>query len=98
MADQITLINGGTVVQSGTPDDLYHRPIDAFTAGFIGEGAVIAVQGNGDGTLNFGLGLLQAPVAAQYAGCSARVPRRPVSVSAAIARWPAYSLLSTGKH
>jgi len=81
MADQITLINGGTVVQSGTPDDLYHRPIDAFTAGFIGEGAVIAVQVNGDGTLDFGLGLLQAPGAAQYAGRSAGLLLRPTDIA-----------------
>ena len=81
MADQITLINGGSVVQSGTPDDLYHRPIDAFTAGFIGEGAVITVQVSGDGTMDFGLGLFQAPDAAQYAGRRACLLLRPTDIT-----------------
>ena len=28
---------GGIVVQSGTPQDLYNKPIDPYVAGFFGE-------------------------------------------------------------
>lgn len=36
MADKIVLMNGGRIVQSGTPTELYESPVDAFAAGFIG--------------------------------------------------------------
>jgi sn-glycerol 3-phosphate transport system ATP-binding protein len=36
MADKIVLMNGGGVVQSGTPAELYETPATAFSAGFIG--------------------------------------------------------------
>ncbi len=36
MADQIVLMNGGSIVQSGTPAQLYELPSTAFTASFIG--------------------------------------------------------------
>ncbi len=28
---------GGKIVQSGTPQDLYNKPIDPYVAGFFGE-------------------------------------------------------------
>lgn len=36
LADRIVLLNAGKVVETGTPDDLYHRPKEAFTAEFLG--------------------------------------------------------------
>jgi sn-glycerol 3-phosphate transport system ATP-binding protein len=36
MADKIVLMNGGGIVQSGTPAELYETPATAFSAGFIG--------------------------------------------------------------
>jgi len=36
MADKIVLMNGGGIVQSGTPAELYETPSSAFSAAFIG--------------------------------------------------------------
>ena len=37
MSDRIVLLTGGRVEQTGTPDELYHRPVSAFAANFIGQ-------------------------------------------------------------
>ncbi len=36
MADRIVLIRNGRIEQNGTPEELYARPVTAFTASFIG--------------------------------------------------------------
>lgn len=36
IADQIVVINNGTVEQTGTPDELYDQPANAFVMGFLG--------------------------------------------------------------
>lgn len=37
MADRIALLRGGRLVQIGSSDDLYRRPVDIFTASFFSE-------------------------------------------------------------
>ena len=37
MADRIVLMRNGNVVQTGTPEELYSKPADPFTAGFFGD-------------------------------------------------------------
>ena len=37
VADKIAVLKDGRVTQVGTPADLYHRPVSAFVAGFIGQ-------------------------------------------------------------
>ncbi|MGX9417864.1 ABC transporter ATP-binding protein [Vibrio sp. WJH972] len=37
MSDRIIVLNGGKVEQIGTPNEIYHRPQNAFVARFIGE-------------------------------------------------------------
>ncbi|MWB77990.1 sn-glycerol-3-phosphate ABC transporter ATP-binding protein UgpC [Pseudooceanicola sp. 216_PA32_1] len=36
MADRIVLLDHGRIQQIGTPQDIYHRPLNRFVAGFIG--------------------------------------------------------------
>jgi len=36
MADRIVVMSEGRVQQIGTPEDLYHQPVNRFVAGFIG--------------------------------------------------------------
>jgi multiple sugar transport system ATP-binding protein len=36
LADRIVLLNDGTIAQSGTPLELFERPVDRFVAGFLG--------------------------------------------------------------
>lgn len=36
IADKIAILDGGTIQQFGTPDDLYQRPVNLFVANFLG--------------------------------------------------------------
>ena len=36
LADRIVVMRDGEIVQSGAPEEVYHRPADRFVAGFIG--------------------------------------------------------------
>jgi multiple sugar transport system ATP-binding protein len=40
MADRITIMNDGLLIQTGPPEEVYHHPDDMFVAGFIGEPAM----------------------------------------------------------
>ena len=54
MSDRIILMNGGRIVQQGTPRDLYERPASRFAAEFIGTANLLegtAVAADGPGTL-----------------------------------------------
>jgi iron(III) transport system ATP-binding protein len=37
MADQVAVMDGGRIVQAGTPGQIYEQPASAFVAGFIGQ-------------------------------------------------------------
>ena len=37
LADRIAVMRDGVVVQTGTPEEVYHRPMDRWTAQFVGE-------------------------------------------------------------
>ncbi len=59
-ADRIVLMRDGRAVQTGPPDALYSRPVDAFTASFFG--AVNRLPGTAkDGEIRTGLGALPNP-------------------------------------
>jgi len=40
LSDRIGILREGTLVQSGSPRDVYHQPINEFTASFLGEANV----------------------------------------------------------
>lgn len=42
MSDRICLMNNGNIVQLGTPDELYFRPVNRFAAQFIGESNILS--------------------------------------------------------
>lgn len=42
MSDEIFVLNGGEIIQSGTPVDIYDEPINRFVADFIGESNIVA--------------------------------------------------------
>ena len=54
MADRIVIMNGGTLEQIGTPEDIYFRPATRMVAGFIGSPAMnfFDAVGLGDGRVN----------------------------------------------
>ncbi|MBX9447319.1 ABC transporter ATP-binding protein [Dickeya chrysanthemi] len=36
MSDKVIVMHGGRIIQAGTPQDIYHRPVNRFVADFIG--------------------------------------------------------------
>ncbi len=36
LADRVVVMNGGKIEQIGTPEEVYHRPANAFVASFLG--------------------------------------------------------------
>ena len=59
LADRIVLMRDGRIVQTGSPVDLYCRPVDAFAASFFGEVNHLAGQ-VGTGRVNTPFGVLSA--------------------------------------
>ena len=43
MSDRVAVINDGSLMQLGTPNDIYNSPNNAFIADFIGESSLISV-------------------------------------------------------
>jgi iron(III) transport system ATP-binding protein len=74
MGDRIALMDAGRIVQTGRPEDLYHRPATAFVAGFFGEVNRIPAKIAG-GVAATPLGEL--PAAALADGSAAEVLIRP---------------------
>tara|TARA_R110002049_G_scaffold138614_6_gene298797 strand:+ start:2993 stop:4060 length:1068 start_codon:yes stop_codon:yes gene_type:complete len=77
MADQIALMRHGRVVQLDSPYNLYHSPRSEFVAEFIGQGSIITVSVNAEGTLNNGLGILDVRHRPWQAGETLRLLIRP---------------------
>lgn len=46
MADTIAVLKEGELLQVGTPNILYHQPVDVYTASFFGKINLIPVSGN----------------------------------------------------
>jgi len=49
MSDRILVMNAGRIVESGTPLALYRRPVDAFTAHFLGHTHLLRLPVTGRG-------------------------------------------------
>lgn len=50
MSDRIAVMNAGRIVQIGTPEEIYTRPVNRFVAEFMGEVNVLPVTRGPDGT------------------------------------------------
>ncbi len=59
MADQIYVMNEGSIVQQGSGYDLYHQPANRFVADFIGQGVIIPATVEGPTSVKTGLGVIQ---------------------------------------
>jgi len=58
VSDQIIVMDGGTIAQAGTPQDLYERPCSTFVAGFMGEAMLYDGESLPDGRVKVGPVLL----------------------------------------
>jgi iron(III) transport system ATP-binding protein len=41
MSDQVAIMRAGRVLQTASPDEVYHRPVDCWVARFLGEGEMM---------------------------------------------------------
>ena len=83
MSDRIVVMNGGRIVETGTPVALYRRPRHVFTAGFLGHANLLEVPvEQGEATLPWGQ---RGPISGAAAGAAAgargaRVSLRPEDI------------------
>ena len=92
MADQIVVMQDGSIEQIGTPLELYDRPANLFVAQFIGSPAMNVVSGTlrRDGGARLGRGRRRHALAAarrragqrRPGGRLRRAPRRPALAAA----------------
>lgn len=61
LADEIGLLHEGKIAQWGSAYELYHRPINRYVAGFIGQGVLVPATQNSDGSVDMELGHLVNP-------------------------------------
>ena len=65
VADRIAIIAGGDLIEEGTPRDIYERPVERFTAEFIGENSLLdgrVASANGDRvSVDLGFAKIEAP-------------------------------------
>ncbi len=82
LADRIAILKEGKIVQTGTPDDIYNRPVNRYVADFIGTPSMNFLDGELLGR-SFLRGHLELPLAdypfihGQCADCSAMIGIRP---------------------
>src|SRR5689334_19237138 len=72
LADRVVVMNGGSIEQIASPQDLYHHPKTRFVAGFIGSPAMnfirCRVEGNGSAVRVRLSDTIDLPVPAAHAG------------------------------
>jgi sulfate transport system ATP-binding protein len=79
VADRVVVMDRGRIEQTGTPEDVYERPISPFVHEFIGETIVVPVQIEG-GTLRYGGEAIPLDGQGQKGG-SARLFVRPYEMA-----------------
>jgi putative spermidine/putrescine transport system ATP-binding protein len=85
MSDRVGVMAHGIIQQYGSPEDIYHRPVTAFVASFIGKpnrlhGVVVARRGEG-GLIRLGEGVeIAAASVAQAEGARVEVIIRQEAV------------------
>ena len=59
MADQICVMNEGSILQQGSGYDLYHKPANRFVADFIGQGVIIPATVESPTSVKTDLGVIR---------------------------------------
>jgi sulfate transport system ATP-binding protein len=85
LADRIGIIDKGTLLEVGTPDDLYRQPRNHFTATFLGNANLLPARRNGS-AIYVGDHQLPVPPDTEYlSGQAVDMMLRPESVEIALA-------------
>ena len=86
MADRIAVLNEGELVQLGTPEQVYRRPVNNFVAGFLGDanfmsGQVVSFE-KGIAEIDCSCGRMRASAFGKLApGTSVEIMMRPENIS-----------------
>ena len=67
ISDQVAVMNHGKIVQLGSPQDIYERPVSKFVADFVGWTNFLRGKMNGNGTVD----VLGEPIDADSSGLAA---------------------------
>lgn len=67
MADKVSVVNEGRVLQTDPPYQIYHRPANRFVADFVGEGDFLSGLVMSDTEVKTALGVLSGDVPNQFA-------------------------------
>ena len=91
LADRVAVLERGSVAQVGTPDELYHRPANAFVAGFIGRSVELKGELTGRESLRVAGAELPMPVNSTAAAAAGPVTvvARPEAFRPALGSEPA---------
>jgi putative spermidine/putrescine transport system ATP-binding protein len=85
LADRIAVLRDGRLVQIGTPDAIYDRPVDGFVAGFVGRANLLAGTAAGPDSVDAPLGRLRTPPHGQHDGAPLKLLIRPERIEPAAA-------------
>ncbi|WP_197078461.1 ABC transporter ATP-binding protein [Hoeflea sp. IMCC20628] len=83
MSDRIAVMNGGEILQIGSPREIYDKPQHRFVAGFIGEINLLPAQAMGEGEYSIaGVGMLRSSDASGLSkGAAATLAVRPERIT-----------------
>ncbi|MFK4447843.1 putative spermidine/putrescine transport system ATP-binding protein [Caballeronia udeis] len=83
LSDRVCLMNGGSIVQLGTPDELYFEPTSEFVADFVGESNLLegVVQSNDTVLVNADWALKVRTTEGHALGSKVKVLVRPEKIS-----------------
>jgi len=83
MSDRIAVMNGGEILQIGSPRDIYDKPQHRFVAGFIGEINLLSTEATGEGEYAIaGVGALRSEDKSGLAkGAAAMLAIRPERIN-----------------
>ncbi|MCH6230868.1 ABC transporter ATP-binding protein [Microbacterium sp. CFH 31415] len=81
IADRVIVMNAGRIHQQGRPEEVYRRPVDRFTAEFIGRGVLVPARVTAPGVASTALGEVAVGPGASAGECL--VVLRPESVELA---------------
>ena len=81
MSDRVIVMNSGRITQTGTPKELYRRPVNRFVADFVGRASFIDVtQADGGAWMTAGGVRLRVDDAGSQAASRYQVMLRPESI------------------
>jgi len=83
LADRIVLLKDGALVQTGSPQELYDRPADAFVAGFIGRANLLDARAIDAQSVDTPIGRLATPPHGRAAGSVLKLLVRPERIEVA---------------